>query len=83
MVRPVDWWLSAPDLSFLPETQLATSRAPTTRRLLIYGVVLDGDVVAPNQLGKIHGWYFRPDEIASDLDLTRGLDGGRIAPRTE
>ena len=63
-------------LDKLKNTDLTDDQA----RLAIYSLVLDGEVVAPSQLGKVHGWYFHPDEIASDADIDRGLDD--VAERT-
>lgn len=34
--------------------------------LLMYKLSLEGQVIAPNQLGKVHQWYFEPERIAQD-----------------
>jgi hypothetical protein len=57
-------------LDNLKNTPLSDERA----KLAIYGLVLDGEVLAPSQLGKVHGWYFHADEVASDAEIDRGLD---------
>lgn len=60
----------------LRETRLADSAA----KLLIYNLALDGGVIAPSQLGKVHAWYFTPDAVATDDDRARGF--ADVAPRT-
>ena len=60
----------------LRDTRLSDSAA----KLLIYNLALEGGVVAPSQLGKVHGWYFRPETVASDADRERGFDD--VAART-
>jgi hypothetical protein len=60
----------------LRDTQLTDSEA----KLLMYDLALDGRVIAPSQLGKVHAWYFAPEEIASAADLERGLSD--VEPRT-
>ncbi len=63
-------------LEQLKNTPLTDDQA----RLAIYGLVLDGGVIAPSHLGKIHSWYFDPEVVATEADLARGLDD--VAPRT-
>ena len=63
-------------LDCLKNTPLSDEQA----KLAIYSLVLDGGVVAPSQLGKVHGWYFHADEVASDAEIDRGLDD--VAERT-
>ena len=60
----------------LRETRLANSAA----KLLIYNLALDGGVIAPSQLGKVHAWYFTPDAVASDDDRDRGF--ADVEPRS-
>ena len=60
----------------LKNTELTDDQA----RLVIYRLALDGEVVSPSQLGKIHGWYFHADEVATDAEIDRGLDD--VAERT-
>jgi hypothetical protein len=45
----------------------------------MYDLALDGRVIAPDQLGKVHGWYFTPEEMASEEDRERGLSD--VLPR--
>jgi hypothetical protein len=63
-------------LASLKNTELTDDQV----RLAIYNLVLDGEVLPPSQLGKVHSWYFHADEIASDADTDRGLDD--VAQRT-
>ena len=63
-------------LDSLRDTPLSDDQA----RLAIYSLVLDGEVVAPSQLGKVHSWYFDPEAVASEDDLGRGLED--VAPRS-
>lgn len=60
----------------LRDTQLSDRDA----KLLMYELALEGHVVSPSQLGKVHAWYFTPDLIAGDADRERGF--GDVAPRS-
>jgi hypothetical protein len=60
----------------LRNTELDDSEA----KLALYDLALDGRVIAPSQLGKVHSWYFSPEQIASPEDLARGLTD--VQPRT-
>jgi hypothetical protein len=62
------------DLTCLLENLKNTPLTDEQAKLAIYSLVLDGEVLAPSQLGKVHDWYFHPEEIASEADLARGLD---------
>jgi hypothetical protein len=68
------------DLGRLIDNVRNTALTDDQARLAIYSLVLDGEVLAPSQLGKVHSWYFHADEIASDADIDRGLDD--VAQRT-
>jgi Domain of unknown function (DUF932) len=68
------------DLGRLLDSLKNTPLSDDQARLAIYSLVLDGDVVAPSQLGKVHSWYFDPEAVASDADLGRGLDD--VTPRS-
>lgn len=60
----------------LRDTRLSDSAA----KLLIYNLALDGGVIAPSQLGKVHAWYFSPETVAADEDRERGF--ADVEPRT-
>ena len=68
------------DLAQLLENLRNTELNDESAKLLLYDLVFDGHVVAPSQLGKIHSWYFAPEQIASEQDLDRGLSD--VTPRT-
>jgi hypothetical protein len=59
----------------LRDTALSDSEA----KVLLYDLALDGRVIAPDQLGKVHGWYFTPEEMASPEDSERGFSD--VEPR--
>jgi hypothetical protein len=59
----------------LRDTKLTDAEA----KVLLYDLALDGRVIAPDQLGKVHGWYFTPEEMASAEDRERGLSD--VLPR--
>lgn len=58
------------------DTQLGDSDA----KLLMYDLALEGHVVSPSQLGKVHAWYFAPNLIAGDADRERGF--ADVEPRS-
>lgn len=68
------------DLVRLHETLRNTELDDDAARLLIYSLALEGKVIAPSQLGKVHAWYFRPDSVASDEDRERGFSD--VEPRS-
>jgi hypothetical protein len=59
----------------LRNTELTDAEA----KVLLYDLALDGRVIAPDQLGKVHGWYFTPEEMASAEDRERGFSD--VEPR--
>jgi len=59
----------------LRDTKLTDMEA----KVLLYDLALDGRVIAPDQLGKVHGWYFTPEEMASEEDRERGFSD--VEPR--
>lgn len=64
----------------LVEELRSTELSDSAAKLLIYNIALDGRVVAPSQLGKVHAWYFDPASVASDEDRERGLSD--VEPRS-
>ena len=56
-----------------------TELSDTEAKVLLYDLALDGRVIAPDQLGKVHGWYFSPEEMASAEDRERGFSD--VEPR--
>jgi hypothetical protein len=56
-----------------------TELTDTQAKVLLYDLALDGRVIAPDQLGKVHGWYFTPEEMASAEDRERGFSD--VEPR--
>jgi hypothetical protein len=58
------------------DTQLSDREA----KLLMYDLALEGHVVSPSQLGKVHGWYFTPELVAGDSDRERGF--ADVQPRS-
>jgi hypothetical protein len=67
-------------LARLVETLRSTPVSDSEAKVLLYDLVLDGRVIAPSQLGKVHDWYFAPERIASAEDRERGLTD--VEPRT-
>jgi len=68
------------DFNALLERLHNTELSDDDARLLIYSLALDADVIAPSQLGKVHAWYFAPDQIAGEHDTERGF--ADVQPRT-
>ena len=68
------------DLAELVENLRNAVLNDTEAKVLLYDLALDGGVIAPNQLGKVHAWYFTPERIASPEDRERGLSD--VEPRT-
>ena len=68
------------DLSRLVERLRNTEIDDAAARLALYSLAVDGDVIAPSQLGKVHSWYFTPERIADDHDRERGFSD--VEPRT-
>jgi hypothetical protein len=62
------------DLACLVDNLRNTPLSDGQAKLLIYDLALDGHVIAPSQLGKVHSWYFEPEQVASDGDVERGFD---------
>jgi hypothetical protein len=67
------------DLVQLVDQLRNTELTDTQAKLLLYDLALDGRVIAPDQLGKVHGWYFSPEEMASAEDRERGFSD--VEPR--
>lgn len=68
------------DLARLLDNLRNTALTDDAAKLLIYSLALDAGVIAPNQLGKVHTWYFAPERIATEQDRERGYSD--VAPRT-
>ena len=67
------------DLVQLVDQLRDTKLTDTEAKVLLYDLALDGRVIAPDQLGKVHGWYFTPEEMASAEDRERGFSD--VEPR--
>ncbi|MGH7748421.1 MAG: DUF932 domain-containing protein, partial [Candidatus Dormibacteria bacterium] len=62
------------DLARLVENLKDTPLSDEQAKVLIYNLALDGHVIAPSQLSKVHSWYFEPEQVAGDADIERGFD---------
>jgi hypothetical protein len=72
--RGLDWTFhSYRDLVQLVDRLRNTELTDAEAKFLLYDLALDGRVIAPDQLGKVHGWYFTPEEMANAEDRERGF----------
>lgn len=68
------------DLQRLCDRLKDTPLSDTDAKLLIYGMALEGKVIAPSNLGQVHAWYFDPESVATEPDRERGF--ADVATRT-
>lgn len=61
------------DMAQLVDRMRDTRLSDRDAKLLMYDLALDGHVVSPSQLGKVHAWYFTPEIVAGEADRARGF----------